>query len=87
MRFLWPFRFLPEWQGKNRNNFFWVEGKETNLPKICRKTVAVGRILLLLRSETIFLGYDDVCTEQSLDLPARTDALAKRARMVGEETL
>jgi len=37
MRFLWPFRFLPEWRGKNRENFFWVEEKETNLSQICQK--------------------------------------------------
>ena len=34
-----------------RNSFAWHE-LDTNLPKTCRKTVAVGRILLLLRSET-----------------------------------
>ena len=38
MRFLWPFRFLLESAGgKNRQNFFWVEGKETNLSQICQK--------------------------------------------------
>ncbi len=37
MRFLWPFRFLPERRCKNRYNFFWVEEKETNLTQICQK--------------------------------------------------
>ena len=37
MCFLWPLRFLPEWRGKNRQNFFWVEEKETNLSQICQK--------------------------------------------------
>lgn len=43
------FRFVKAKVG--RNSFVWHE-LETNLPKICRKAVAVGRILLLLRSET-----------------------------------
>ena len=66
--------------------FVW-EKRDNSFKKLSEKSPYRDIIATFAARKQICLGHDDIRIEQSMDLPARTDALAERARMVSGKTL